>query len=251
MLNVVGDDHQVQVFGRDLALSQYPVADPLLQPGPIAGAEHDHREVHDLPRLDQRQRLEEFVHGAEAAREDDEGFRVLDEHRLAHEEVVELDAEVDELVEALFERQLDVEADRQATAFTGTPVGRFHGARAAARDDGEAPAGELGRQRAGGIVHRVGRPNACRSEEGDGRTDGGERIEAGHELRLDTQHPPGVAFQELRGSIGPLKQLAVLDLPLHATTDDASGPPLFGLFAHCLANSTRSLEESDYLPAST
>src|SRR5205814_4292392 len=100
---------------------------------------------------------------------------------------------VDELVEALLERQLDVEADRQTATFTGTPVGRFHSARAAAGDDGEAPAGELGRQGARRIVHRVRRTNACRSEEGHSRTDGGERIEAGHELRLDTQHPPGAA----------------------------------------------------------
>ena len=195
--------------------------------------------MHDFSGLDQRQCLEQLIHGAEAAREDDEGFRVLDEHRLAHEEVVELDAEVDELVEALLERQLDVETDRQTATFTGAHVGRFHYARAAASDDGEAPPGELGRQRARGIVHRVGRTNARRTEERYSRTQGGQRIEARHELGLDAQHPPGVAFEELRGVPGPLQQLAVFDLPLHPASDDSTGAPLAGFFPHGLANSNR------------
>ena len=49
----------------------------------------------DLAGLDEGQRLEQLVEGAEAAGQDHEPIGVLDEHHLAREEVAELDAEVD------------------------------------------------------------------------------------------------------------------------------------------------------------
>ena len=50
--------------------------------------------------LHQSQRLEQLVERAEPAGQADERLRVLHEHRLAREEVAEVDAEVDPLVEA-------------------------------------------------------------------------------------------------------------------------------------------------------
>jgi hypothetical protein len=81
---------------------------------PELAAHEDHRELVDLAGLHEGQRLEQLVHRPEAAGADDERLRVLDEHRLAGEEVAELDAEVDPLVQALLEGQLDPEPDRQA-----------------------------------------------------------------------------------------------------------------------------------------
>ena len=43
--------------------------EPANQAGPVVPAEQDHRELIDLARLNQRQRLERFVERAEAARE--------------------------------------------------------------------------------------------------------------------------------------------------------------------------------------
>src|SRR5205807_8500438 len=142
--------------------------------------------------------------------EDDEGHGVRDEHRLADEEVVELDAQVDVFVEALLEGQLDVQADGEPASLTRAHIGRFHRARPASGDDGKAPAGERRRQGARGIIHRVGWTNARRAEEGYGRTERGQRIKARHELRLDPQHSPGVALEKLWRTLGPLQQLAVL-----------------------------------------
>jgi len=62
-----------------------------------------------LARLRQGQRLEELVERAQAAWEDHESPRVLDEHVLAHEEVAELDAEVDVCIQLLLARQLDLQ----------------------------------------------------------------------------------------------------------------------------------------------
>ena len=85
-------------------------------PDQYVAADEDDREVADLAGLDEGQRLEQLVHRPEAAGQDDEAVGVLDEHDLAHEEVAELDAEVDVRVEPLLVGQLDVAADRQSPA---------------------------------------------------------------------------------------------------------------------------------------
>jgi hypothetical protein len=94
----------------------------------------------DLAGLHQRQRLEQLVEGAEAAGEDDEGLGVLDEHRLAHEEVMEELGDVDVRVGPMLARQLDGQPDRYAVRLLGAAIGRFHDARASTGDDGEAVA---------------------------------------------------------------------------------------------------------------
>src|SRR5256885_14772011 len=101
-------------------------------------AEEDDRKLKDLSRLDQRQRLEQLVECTEAAGEDDEGHRVLDEHRLPHEEVAEVDERIDVRIRSLLEGQLDVAADRAAAAELRAPIRRFHYAGARARDDRES-----------------------------------------------------------------------------------------------------------------
>ena len=129
---------------------------PVEEPVPVVGAEEDDGEVLDLAGLDERHGLEQLVERAEAAREDDEALGVLDEHRLAHEEVAEGDVEVEVGVAGLLVRQLDGAADRVAAGFLAAAVGRFHDARAAAGDDREAGRREPGAEpagiRVGGVV---------------------------------------------------------------------------------------------------
>ena len=92
----------------------------------------------------------------------DERLRVLDEHRLADEEVAEVDAEVDPLVEALLERQLDAETDREAAGLAGPAVGRLHRPRAAAGDHRVAGFGQRGSELAARPV--LGRFGSVRAD---------------------------------------------------------------------------------------
>src|ERR1700694_5883297 len=56
-------------------------------------------------------------------------------------------------------------------------------------------------RRASSAASAADRPQ---TKEGDGCTGGAQRIEPRHELGLDPQHPPGVAFEEFRSPLGPL-----------------------------------------------
>src|SRR3982074_197486 len=105
-------------------------------------AKENHRELVDLSCLDQRQRLEQFVERAEAAGEDDERDAVLDEHRLPHEEVAEVDDGVDVRIGTLLEGELDVAADRASAGELRALVRRLHDSRSGTGDDREARLGE-------------------------------------------------------------------------------------------------------------
>ena len=130
---------------------------------PVPGVDEDRREVLDPVGLDQGQALEHLVEGAEAAGDDDEGARVADEHQLAGEEVVEVEAAVDVGVGLLLHRQLDVEPDREAAGLGGAAVGRLHQPRPAAGDHREAGRGKPPSLR---------RPTAGRGPRGRARTSG-------------------------------------------------------------------------------
>src|SRR5205809_6281779 len=137
LLRIVGDGHQVEVLWRDRAASEHHLPHPAEQTGPVLGPIEDDRKVLDLARLGKGQRLEELVEGAQTAGKDDEAASVFDEHVLADEEVAELDAEGDVVVELLLVGQLDVAADRQPAGLLAPAVDGFHDPRAAAGDDGE------------------------------------------------------------------------------------------------------------------
>ncbi len=78
--------------------------EPVDQAGPIVPTDQDDGETGDLPGLDQGEGFEQLIQSAQAAGEDDEAAGVLDEHRLASEEVAKVDPEVDVVVEAGLER---------------------------------------------------------------------------------------------------------------------------------------------------
>src|SRR4051794_23127025 len=104
LVDVIGQVKQLEVARPDLAFGQHGAAYPVQQATPVRPTQQDDREPGHLARLHQGQRLEHLVQGAEAARQHTERLSVLDEHRLAGEEVPEVDADLDPLVHALLER---------------------------------------------------------------------------------------------------------------------------------------------------
>ena len=164
-----------------------------------ARVEEDDREVQHLARLDQRQRLEQLVGGAESAGEDDEALRRLHEHRLARVEVPEGQQDVEVRVRSLLVRQLDVEADREAAALAAAAVRRLHHAGAAARDDCPARPRRRGvRSSRASVVRRRALVHARRAEDRDrGPVDPLD----GHEARRRTR--PRSAPWSARSSSGP------------------------------------------------
>src|SRR6187549_1876443 len=199
LIDVARDRHEPQILGGDLLLVEGLLADPLHHPLPVlATVEHD-REVLDLAGLDQGQRLEQLVEGPEATREDDEGLCVLHEHHLPHEEVAELHAEVDVLVQPLLEGQLDVAADGDAARLLRAAVGGLHHSGAATGDDREALLGERGGQPARRPVVAVPASDARRPKDADGRPNVREGVEALDELAHDPERPPGIGVLEVDG----------------------------------------------------
>src|SRR5438067_1362365 len=189
---IVREDQELEVFRRDYPLLERPRRDPVQQRLPVAAAEEDDREVEHLAGLDQRQRLEQLVERAEAAREDHEALGRLHEHRLARVEVVEGEADVDVRVRVLLMRQLDVEADREPAALARAAVRGLHHARPAARDDGEPRLGEALPHLARLPVGRVLLVDPGRAEDSDpGPADPLDRGEALEELVRDPRDVPG------------------------------------------------------------
>ncbi|CAM5733374.1 hypothetical protein SFUMM280S_04443 [Streptomyces fumanus] len=89
LVHVVGQVEQQQVLLGRLALRDQGVLQPVDESAPVLGAEQDDREAGHLLGLHQGEGLEELVQGAEAAGQDHEALRVLDEHHLPDEEVPE------------------------------------------------------------------------------------------------------------------------------------------------------------------
>ena len=108
----------------------------------FAAVDDDENLLRQFLGLRESQDLEQFVHGAEAAGEDNESFGQIREPELAHEEVVKLEVERgrDELVRMLLERELDVQANTLAPGLMSAEICGFHDARASAGGDDETVA---------------------------------------------------------------------------------------------------------------
>src|ERR1044071_3207331 len=155
-------EHAVVVF-VDVIRLEHRLFEPAEHAAPVVPAEEHDGEVPNLARLYQRERLEELVERAVAAGEDYEGVAVLDEHRLAHEEVLERYRARLVRVRLLLERQLDVTADGDAARVERAAVRGLHDAGAAARYHGEARLGERGGRLLRGRVEGVARGRARRA----------------------------------------------------------------------------------------
>src|SRR6266699_1299320 len=72
LLRIIGQENEIEVARRDLRFAQDARLNPANQSRPIVPAEHDERELIDLARLNERERLERFVERTEAAGKNDE-----------------------------------------------------------------------------------------------------------------------------------------------------------------------------------
>src|SRR5690606_25355598 len=105
------------------------------------------------------------VQRPEAAGEDHEALGVLHEHRLADEEVPEVERDVDEVVALLLERELDVAADGERPRETRPPVRGLHDAGTAPGDDREARLPEEPRGLHADLVLDIAGPDARGAED--------------------------------------------------------------------------------------
>ena len=147
-------------------------------PRPVVAAHQHDREVTHLAGLDQAERLEQLVERAEAAGEDDEAAGVADEHHLAREEVVELEAQLTYWFRPCSNGSSIPEPDRLRAGVAGAEVGRLHRARAAAGDHRHAGLADIRavsrHERVLGAVAR----RARRAEERRRGADVRQRLEA-------------------------------------------------------------------------
>src|SRR5437660_5386029 len=137
IVRLVANLEELQVFWRNLSLLQHRTLQPLDQTFPVRRTDQRNGEMQDLSRLDQGESFEQLIGGPESSREDDESFRILDEHRLAHEEVAEVDPELYPSIQLLLEGKLDIAANGKAAAFRAPAVRGFHDPRPSSGDDGE------------------------------------------------------------------------------------------------------------------
>src|ERR1035438_8653243 len=166
---IVRDGQQILVAWGDLALGEDPVADPGQQPGPVLAADQHDRELRDLAGMDQGECLEQLVQGAEPARQHHERLRVLDEYGLADEEVPELQADLDIVIQPHLHGQLDAQAHRDTTNLRRALVGRFHDPGASPGDHGVAGLGERRRDALGQLIVGDVRLGPGRPEDRHGR----------------------------------------------------------------------------------
>src|SRR5690349_4598978 len=102
----------VQVVRADDAPADERVKVNDFFPERLAEKNHRHGLVWLLG-LNQRQHFKHFVHRAEAAGKDDQRFGRVDEPEFAHEKVMKIKNQIarDVLIDALLERQFNVQAD--------------------------------------------------------------------------------------------------------------------------------------------
>src|SRR5450755_3538437 len=107
------------------------------QPGPELAAEQQDRPASGLAGLDQRERLEQLVERAEAAREAHQCDRAHQEVHLSQAEVVELEAQLgrDVRIRRLLVHQHDVQADAFAPDVERAAISCLHDAGATTGDD--------------------------------------------------------------------------------------------------------------------
>src|SRR5690606_15815959 len=181
---------------------------------PEAFAVQQHRNTpRELSRLRQRQNLEHLVQRAEPARKRDHRAGEMREPELAHEEVMELEAEPgrDVRIRPLLVRQADVEPDRAPARVARAAVRGLHDPAAPAGADDERLGPPVHRQRPfrhePGKLARLGvvaaerpvRSEPGRSEEDHGllhvlAAQGLHRLQV---LRENAQRPPIVAVEKL------------------------------------------------------
>src|SRR6266850_8539942 len=81
----------IEIFDCNHLLMEQGVADPFQQALPVVASDKNHGKRFDFARLDQRNRLEEFVERSESAGQNQECDRVLHKHDFSNEEISEVE----------------------------------------------------------------------------------------------------------------------------------------------------------------
>ena len=159
LINGVAELEELEVFWVDHTCfgKEFPVQSLLPE---VRIENHDRHLLRVLIGLDKREHFEGFVERSESAWENHERTSHAQEPVLTDKEITELQVQfvIDVRVAMLFERQLDVQADRRRTHVRGSAVAGFHNARTTTRHDGVAvvalvnPLAELGSEFTSGIV---------------------------------------------------------------------------------------------------
>ncbi len=206
--DIIGEVEEIHIVLADaVKLVAHGGTDPVEQAAPEIFADEDDGKRDDFKGLDEGERFEELIHGAETAGEDDETGGVFDEHDFANKEVAEVEFDILVGVGILLEGEGDVEADAGAAGFVCSLVGGFHDAGAAAGDDGEVPGDELAAAFDGLDIFRGIGGGAGRAEDADGGAEAGEDFEGLDELAHDTKDAPGLVaefFLVVDGLVGVL-----------------------------------------------
>src|SRR5207253_4000702 len=101
---------------------------------PVLRVIQDHREVTYFFRLNQQERLKEFIHSAKASRKNYKGLGVFDEHRFAHEKVTEVKRDVEVWIWTLLKRKFNIAANRHISTFLRAFVAGLHNDRTTSGD---------------------------------------------------------------------------------------------------------------------
>ena len=204
LIEAVGHQEQLEVACADGACFDH-VLEQREVPSPV-GRTHQHDgEVQNFFRLNQRERLVQFVERAETAGQRHECVRILEQQHLAHEEVPARDDAVAVSVGRLFERQNDVDPDGAAAGLARAAVGGLHQSRAASRHHGESKACQSLAYLDAQLIVRMAFANTRRTEYRHARTTEMERAKADDEIADRFQNQPGFAEARMR----PFEQDAI------------------------------------------
>lgn len=214
---LVDDEESVGVFWGDRARLQHSIPEKVDHRGPEVTPHQDDRKINNLPGLDERRDLEEFIEGPETARHDHERIRVLDQHHLADEEVVEGDFQVQVRIRGLFMGEFDRGGDRAATGFLRAPVRGFHDARATAGHHRESSLRDECGCLACQLVVRILFGESSRAKDRHAGADKVKSAESSKELVPDPKEP---AELESAG-LGPLEKAKFRNLILLAGLEGA------------------------------
>ena len=172
LLGRVGFAQQVAVFWGDHAAGGQPFVEIPLPAAPEAvvfGGEQHQGDRWGAAGLNQGERFEQLIEGAEAPRQYHQGIALPQEEQLAGEEIAKVQqpaiAAAHKAIGVLLERQIDVEADAGFAA--GTAVGGLHDAAAGSGHHLEAGFNSTAGQLLGQAVAGVAGDGAGRAEDGD------------------------------------------------------------------------------------
>lgn len=181
---------EVQLFPVHKALRHHGAFHPVKQTRPEVAAIQHQGERLDAFGLNEHKSLEQFVHGAHAARHDHIGHGIFDKHELAHEEITKIAAGCRIAVGGLLQGQMDVQAHGRPAGLGRSLVAGLHEAGTAAGNDAVAGLHQFAGDTFGLAVNGIIRPGARRTKDRDAMRQFAQGFNAVHDFRHDAEQTP-------------------------------------------------------------